>query len=390
MPARAQMGRRPGGGRPGDRPPRRGVRRRGSPARRWLLGIPGLLLACGLVLASAGLGYALTWPAGPFQGGGGQGPVERAARSSGLLDGLLGGGSALRGHGVGVPGGGTGGLRPAAPGSRPAPVPDGRRTAGSGRPARPAAEHRPAAAQRPSRSPGSTGSPGGSWHGRGAFVPASPSRPSRPARPSHPRHGPVPGRPPVVLGSGGGLRIGVRCPFGGVRVSLLPGLSPDLCGVFVRIGACRPLLVIDVWGNRVVAGDLRDRPELLRLGGMAARRCRPVARPTPTPTPTAVPTPDAHGPRSAAPADTPPGSGAAAGGGSRAAARPPRHPAAASHSDPDVPPPHAPGRAAAALGAVHRGGGLPRPAAGRRRGRRGGRPRAVTFPVNPRRSPCPL
>lgn len=206
---------------------RGGSGRRAPAARRWRLGVPGLLLGFVFVLASGGMGYALSWPTPPS--GWGQG---------GLVGGLLGG---------------------LMPGPTPVAVPTPTTVPGSA----PA----PAAASTPALAPARAATP-------------SPASSPAPLRTRHPR--------PPGWGDGRGLGIGiaVHCSFGLVRVLVLPGLGPDVCEIVVRRAACAPLLVIDVLGTEVIIRDPADLAELRRLTGLAGRRCHPKPPPTPTPTPT--------------------------------------------------------------------------------------------------------
>jgi hypothetical protein len=287
------------------------ARHRAVRRRRWSLGLPGLLLAFLFVLASGGVGYAMTWPSAPPRGETDAGPVERAARTSGLFgtDTRPQGSTAQRsGRGqaglagdpgdglpVGTPSGvldGTFGRlfgrsasghqrgRRHRPGRRHAPRP--------GRSSRPGHGSGPAATPRPSKghppAPGRTGVPTTEPRpGTPAVAPGTRPAPSGTPRPESPRQ-PLGHRVPAI-------GITVRCPFGLLRLPLLPDLSPRVCEIVVRRAACAPLLVIDVWGSELAVPDPAERVRLRRLTGMAARRCRPRPAPTPTPTPTPAPTP---------------------------------------------------------------------------------------------------
>ncbi|MDI5966063.1 hypothetical protein POF43_025600, partial [Streptomyces sp. SL54] len=264
--------------------------------RRRLLAVPALLLALGLVLASGGIGYAGDRTPAPFTVTG-HDPVEDAAREPGavgrLLDSLLpalglahhhapGRGTAPPSHHRGGTGHGPHRVPPrpwwpVAPRPRPTPAP---------RHARPA----PPAAPAP-RSPHPSGAlPTARATGTPARAPRPPTPPRHTAPPAPPGHIGLPS-PVAHLPGGGrghvgvfvpGLGITVRCPFGLLRVRLLPGLTPDVCEVEVRTAACSPLLVIDFWGNHVVIGDPRQLAELRKLLGIAARTCH---KPHPTPHP---------------------------------------------------------------------------------------------------------
>ena len=327
MTARGEQGCRRTGARPAGH---------GGPLRHRLLALPGLLLAFGLVQASAGLGHA----AGHPTHGGGADRVERAAHASGLLDAAsaparrarAAGRATTPAAGRAAPGGavdlgrlldglGAGRARPAG---RLLVARGGHLRTGPGRPD----AHRPAGSAH--RAP-AAGPAGSGTQGRRPPVSRATRVPSSPTHPSG-RSGPRPVRAPEPAGNGGGSgghrpkgpggrgampphrrtggapAPGVGCPFGPVRAVFRPGAVPGGCEILVRTAACRPLLVGDAWDVRVVLGAVREHRDRFELTGMAARRCRPAVappppkpsapRPTPAPAPTARPEP--------APRPTPP------------------------------------------------------------------------------------
>ncbi len=258
---------------------------------RRMLALPCLLLALGLVMASGGIGYA-----GPRTPGAGRSAgaapdtVEGAAHSSDPVGRLLGSllprlGLTGHQHGHGVPG--TPSHRaphrpsPPAPPQRPTP------------PQPPAAPHRPAAPTPKHRAVPPHGTPKPTDRATAVARPAGPATRPAPKPPAHQGTGNGTGNDTGGTGRTG-IDVTVHCPFGLLRVPVL-GLTRDVCEIQVRTAACAPLLVIDFWGNRVVVADPRERAELRRLLGIAARRCHrkppPPSKPTPTPTPTPSPSP---------------------------------------------------------------------------------------------------